>query len=255
MDAPSTSELGTSDGNVPENAAPVDNSACTSSTTPISSKARHDERMKKLRELHMKRNEARNLNHKDVVEEDYRKKLPTNWEAKRERLEWKLNDAEKRKAAEEGGQDYDRLKVLEVSAAEASAQDVRHKRKKNPDMGFSTFEDSTIRQYNNLTKQIKPDMESYQQQKEELGERFYANANTILHGEHKDSPEAIEKLVADVRSQADKKSKYSRRRAFNAESEIDYINEKNMNFNRKLERFYGQYTSETKQNIERGTAV
>ena len=58
--------------------------------------------------------------------------------------------------------------MLDVSAAEASAHDVRHKRKKNPDMGFSTFEDATIRQYNNLTKQIKPDMEIYQQQKEEL---------------------------------------------------------------------------------------
>ena len=71
-------------------------------------------------------------------------------------------------AAEDDGYDYDRLKVLDVSAAEASAHDVRHKRKKNPDMGFSTFEDATIRQYNNLTKQIKPDMEIYQQQKEEL---------------------------------------------------------------------------------------
>lgn len=32
-----------------------------------------------------------------MVEEDHRKKLPTNWEAKKSRLEWKLNDEEKRK--------------------------------------------------------------------------------------------------------------------------------------------------------------
>ena len=35
----------------------------------------------------------------------------------------------------------------------------------------------------------------------------------------------------------------------------DYINERNMKFNQKLERFYGQYTKEIKDNLERGTAV
>jgi pre-mRNA-splicing factor SYF2 len=41
----------------------------------------------------------------------------------------------------------------------------------------------------------------------------------------------------------------------NDEADIDYINERNMKFNKKLERFYGQYTSEIKQNLERGTAI
>jgi len=35
----------------------------------------------------------------------------------------------------------------------------------------------------------------------------------------------------------------------------DYINERNMKFNQKLERFYGKYTKEIKDNLERGTAV
>ena len=41
----------------------------------------------------------------------------------------------------------------------------------------------------------------------------------------------------------------------NDDADIDYINERNMKFNNKLERFYGQYTTETKQNLERGTAI
>lgn len=41
----------------------------------------------------------------------------------------------------------------------------------------------------------------------------------------------------------------------NDDADIDYINERNMNFNKKLERFYGQHTAEIKQNLERGTAV
>lgn len=53
----------------------------------------------------------------------------------------------------------------------------------------------------------------------------------------------------------EKREKYSRRRTHNDEADIDYINERNMKFNKKLERFYGQYTSEIKQNLERGTAI
>ena len=39
------------------------------------------------------------------------------------------------------------------------------------------------------------------------------------------------------------------------DADIDYINERNMKFNQKLERFYGKYTKDIKDNLERGTAV
>lgn len=52
-----------------------------------------------------------------------------------------------------------------------------------------------------------------------------------------------------------KREKYSRRRAYDEDEDIDYINERNMKFNKKLERFYGKYTTEIKQNLERGTAI
>lgn len=95
--------------------------------TPASLK--REERLRKFRELHFKRvsesnsflllvkkqktnteasncitskcflcqNEARKLNHQEVVEEDKKLKLPSNWEAKKARLEWELADSEKRK--------------------------------------------------------------------------------------------------------------------------------------------------------------
>lgn len=53
----------------------------------------------------------------------------------------------------------------------------------------------------------------------------------------------------------EKRSKFSRRRAFNEEADVDYINERNMKFNKKAARFYDKYTAEIKQNLERGTAV
>ena len=53
----------------------------------------------------------------------------------------------------------------------------------------------------------------------------------------------------------EKREKYSRRRPYNDDADIDYINERNAKFNKKAERFYGKYTAEIKQNLERGTAV
>ena len=53
----------------------------------------------------------------------------------------------------------------------------------------------------------------------------------------------------------EKRAKYSRRRPFDSEADVDYINERNKKFNKKASRFYDQYTAEIKQNLERGTAV
>lgn len=99
------------------------------------------------------------------------------------------------------------------------------------------------------------DMEKYEEQKEKYGDAFYAGPNTIVHGLHQDRPEAIDNLVKSVEDQINKRNKYSRRRMHNDDADIDYINERNAKFNKKLERFYGEHTAEIKQNLERGTAV
>lgn len=98
-------------------------------------------------------------------------------------------------------------------------------------------------------------MERYEEQKEKFGDAFYAGPHTIVHGLHQDRPEAIDNLVKSVEDQIAKRNKYSRRRMHNDDADIDYINERNAKFNKKLERSYGEHTTEIKQNLERGTAV
>ncbi|XP_071455238.1 pre-mRNA-splicing factor SYF2 [Hetaerina americana] len=227
----------------------------TSTDRVLSFKEKQGERMKRLRDLHTKRNEARQLNHKEVIEEDKRNKLPSNWEARKRRAEWILEDEQKREAAEAEGEDYDRVKLLNVGADEAELFE-RKKKKKAPDHGFADYQQATIRQYNRLAKNIKPNMEMYEKQKNKVGEKaFYAEESQILQGLHKDSKEGIDNMVKDLEKQINKREKYSRRRMHNDDADIDYINERNMKFNAKLERFYGEYTTEIKQNLERGTAV
>ena len=58
-----------------------------------------------------------------------------------------------------------------------------------------------------------------------------------------------------VRFRIVKRSKYHRRRQHHEDADVDYINERNMKFNQKAERYYGQYTREIKDNLERGTAI
>lgn len=224
-------------------------------------------------------------NHREVVDEYKRAQLPINYEKKREWANLKLKKVEEKDKAKAEGIDYERKKYLEIQADEAERWERKQKEKHNPDIGFSSYEDSTARQYNRfvslcfclfliaccclfpfnclwfqlsesrLVKQFKPDMNKYEQTKEEVGEAFYPTKDTIIHGIHKDSKESIDRMVDDLNTQVDKRHKFSRRRRFDDDADIDYINEKNMRFNKNLERFYGQYTTEIKQNLERGTAV
>ncbi|XP_064109318.1 pre-mRNA-splicing factor Syf2-like isoform X2 [Macrobrachium nipponense] len=209
----------------------------------------------RLAKLHTKRNEAAALNHKEVVEEDRLKQMPKNHLKKRERLEAEFREEKRKEAVIAEGKDYDRVRMLEVGADEAEQYE-RKKRKKNPDLGFSTYEDATIRQYNRLVKNKKVDLEEYEREKAAVGEdAFYGRDNTIAIGLHKDTPDAIDNMVNDLEKQIAKREKYSRRRIFDDDDDINFINERNMKFNKKLERFYGNYTEEIKQNLERGTAV
>jgi pre-mRNA-splicing factor SYF2 len=41
------------------------------------------------------------MNHQEVMEEDKHNKLPSNWEARKRKAEWILNDEERRREAEE----------------------------------------------------------------------------------------------------------------------------------------------------------
>lgn len=84
------------------------------------------------------------MNHKEVVDEDRRNKLPSNWEARKERAQWVLDDEAAREEAKEKGEDYDRKKLLNIPADVCEKLE-RKKKRKNPDQGFADFEQAAIR--------------------------------------------------------------------------------------------------------------
>ena len=109
----------------------MDGVACTDNN-------RTSERLQKLRELKLRRIEAKKLNRSEVVEEDRRGKLPKNWENRQQRAEYKLNEIQARQECSASGKDYDREKLMTISAADAERKEVAKKRKKDPDLGFSS---------------------------------------------------------------------------------------------------------------------
>jgi len=62
-------------------------------------------------------------------------------------------------------------------------------------------------------------------------------------------------MFTELHFRADKRAKFNRRRPFDPDAPIDYINEKNKRYNTVVERYYGKYTQDIKQSLERGTAV
>lgn len=52
-----------------------------------------------------------------------------------------------------------------------------------------------------------------------------------------------------------KKEEFSRRRHYNDAADVNFINDRNAHFNKKIQRAFGQYTTEIKANLERGTAL
>jgi len=207
----------------------------------------------KMRQLEMMKNTARKLNHAAVVEEDRVSKQPANWQALQKKNEWMLYEDERKKECSEQGKEWDRVKVLSVQADEAERM-LSRKKKKNPDTGFASFEQASYRQYNRLTRQMTLDKDAYAAHKEEVGVEAQ-HVDSMYHGTHKPSEAAVERMVGDLDKQIAKRAKFSRRRTFIEDRDVDYINERNAKFNKKIERFYGEYTAEIKQNLERGTAI
>lgn len=221
-----------------------------------SAKQKMDERKAKLKNLHQIRNEARNQNHNEVKKELERQTLPKNWDIRKQKADWLIKDKANRDAAEEKGVDYDRVKLLEVSAMDQERIDkIKKRNKKIGDQGFADYETQTARQYQGLVKAMPAkDLERYNERKEMIGENYYSS-NPIMQGTSKDPPKAVDKMVKDLEKQIEKRKKFSRRRMHNDEADIDYINEKNRRLNKKLAMYYDPYTAEIKQALERGTAI
>lgn len=158
----------------------------------------------------------------------------------------------------------DQLQSAGISAKEAyrletseqAERKYKKQKKKDESFGWDAYnQDSTYRAYEKRTEKLVPDMQAYEKMKEG-DENFYQEKGTLSYGKAPKIPEEnVERMVNEFKTVEEKRAKFSRRRAYRENQDIDHINKRNEAFNKKLDRAYGQYTDEIKANLERGTAL
>jgi len=217
------------------------------------------ERERKLYELRLKMNQGRVANNKEVVEEQkresdpgYSKKMAARRAAEEEKKEEddQKKDTRSRKSNLPDGKEYlgDTIEYAEQREAK--------KKKGNPDaFGWDVFnQDSLLRAHEKRLKHMQFNQEAYQKQKKEIEEDGDQGLKFAGFG-FKPTEEAKERLGEAMDKILEKKKEFSRRRAYNDDEDRTYVSDRNRFFNKKLDRFFGDYTEETRQNLERGTAL
>ncbi|GAU18029.1 hypothetical protein TSUD_51400 [Trifolium subterraneum] len=211
-------------------------------------------RQKKWRELRAKMQEAKKHNQIEIANEKKRMEPPSEsrgvskqkWLEDRKRKIGKLLDA--------NGLDMTKAYMLDTQEA---AEEKYKKWEKDPaPFGWDVFNQRTLyNAYKKRTKNIEVDVEEYNRMKEADPE-FYRDASSLQYGKApKISEDKIDKMVQELKDRDAKRGSFSRRRTFREEKDVDSINDRNEHFNKKIERAFGKYTLEIKNNLERGTAL
>lgn len=242
-------------------------------------------RQRKFFELRLKLNQARNLNNKAVVAEKQRSENPGREQAEQKRKVSRGRGTDLTMAArmlaclltcflllcnpmqmyEESKKKWqDQLQSAGISSKEAyrletseqAERKYKKQKKKDESFGWDAYnQDSTYRAYEKRVEKMEPDMETYERMKREDG-NFYQEKDTLSYGKAPRVPEEnVERMVNEFKAVEEKRAKFSRRRAYRENQDIDHINKRNEAFNKKLDRAYGRYTDEIKANLERGTAL
>ena len=158
---------------------------------------------------------------------------------------------EKEKHLEAAGIPLEKAYLIETAdVSERRESKAKVKRKNKAAFGWDVFnEDTKAKGYDRrceaLTKRSAP-----------AGGVGASDSSDLAYGQvHKPSEAAMDAMVGELEARAKRASKFSRRRAVNEEQESYSINDRNIVFNKKLNRAFDKYTAEIKGNLERGTAL
>lgn len=194
---------------------------------------------KRLFDLKLLMNQAKQLNNQAVLAEKKRIADPR-WYQKQHAAVHK-EDVER-----------DPDEALLHETAETVAMRSR-KRKPVEDAGLDVYnQEALYRAHERRVDQIGFYPDAYERQKEALGQDAFYEASQV---QHKPSDDAKERLAGSVKEDLERRKKFSRRRVFDEEEEVQWINEANRRFTKQLDKSFGEYTREIKNNLERGTAI
>ncbi|TVY42855.1 Pre-mRNA-splicing factor [Lachnellula occidentalis] len=185
--------------------------------------------------------------------------------------------------AEASGEDFERKRAWDWTIDESERWDKRIKKKggHRDDQAFQDYRQDSRKVYKRQIRDLKPDMEHYEKEKMAAVEKaaasggleivetddgelvavdkdgtFYSTADSTGFVDNRPPKESVDRLVKDLQQAEDARLKKRRERMGAPEDgDVTYINEKNKQFNSKLNRFYNKYTAEIRDSFERGTMI
>lgn len=242
-----------------------DSAPSSSSAEPESGDATAgmSEMQKKLFNIRMKINQGRKAN-KNEVEEEYKRFNDPKYEQKK-------RVSRKNEQAAEGvdglGEEHeqtpkwkeDKNAFLQQTAESAEYESEKQQRKKDnmATFGWQAFTtDATHRAYEKKLNKL-PTAASKSSDSTSLNVPTILESNPLAYGTTGTniSEAAKARVAKDIEDRQEANRKFSKRRMHFEAADVDYINDKNAQFNKKLARAFDKYNVEIKQNLERGTAI
>ena len=214
-----------------------------------------DPRKRKLLELQRSLAKARSLNRAEVRAEASGKKSSRSLVSAESLEKEGEEDFEKSSAPSKKRARDDAMNITAADAEWYSKKDKKKAKKARVlvDFGVEQAKKSYDRRLSEVN--IEGEEESYEKQKETVSD-FYRSADSMDYGASWNATkEGAERVAQEMVRQSEKRQKFSRRREFNEDKDITYINERNRKYNEKIGRFYDEYAYEIQQNLERGTAL
>ena len=215
-------------------------------------------KLERLKKLRAKMKTAQKANESATVEEAKSSKIKA---MAQRHMGSDGGDGKKKWHEEKMKRKQDEIKKLGLSDDKAyllqtaETAEAIQRRERGSDDASKFSQEALFRAYEKRADPIKPNLEHYNASKETDPE-FYRTSDSLLYGGAGGAPkEAVDRMVAELEDKRIKSSKFSRRRKHRDDDDIDFINDRNAIFNKKIERAFGDFTKETKANLERGSAL
>ncbi|KXJ97552.1 SYF2 splicing factor-domain-containing protein [Microdochium bolleyi] len=262
-------------------------SSSSSSSAPAAPKSTSADRMARFRALQARAKTSSDQNLAEATKETQRLAADpsalTALNRRRDIAAHKLLKAD----TEDRGDDFERKRAWDWTVEESERWDKRLKKKaaRRDDNAFQDYRAESSKVYKRQVRENMAgaeNMQRYEKDKMAAIERaaasggldivetedgeliavdkdgsFYSTADSTSFVENRPDRTAVDRLVADMKKAEEARLRKRRERmAQNGDDgDVTYINEKNKQFNQKLDRFYNKYTAEIRDSFERGTMI
>eukprot|EP00624_Nannochloropsis_granulata_P005927 evm.model.NODE_42115_length_10595_cov_24.965267.1 len=219
--------------------------------------SRMTDAQRRLFQLKLRLNQGRKLNRLAVKEEHARKSTP-NYEAKLRAEERKDSNERWRKELLSRGVKPEEAYLFETAeAAGKKMAAAARKEKGKAAFGWDVFnQDALYKAYKKRLAKLPSEGGEGKEGGGGGGKVRGEEPDPLAYGTAgRGNEEGLERLAEELGEREKARKNFSRRRAEYEGADVTSINERNKMFNKKLKRAYDKYTVETRQNLERGTAL